>query len=45
MADGLADTAGPATGSVAVSEWIRQHADTLGQSYANELDRHFRHST
>ncbi len=45
MADGLADTDGPATGSVAVSEWIRQHADTLGQSYANELDRHFRHST
>jgi NADH dehydrogenase len=42
MADGLADTEGPATGSVAVSEWIRQHGDTLGRSYANELDRHFR---
>jgi NADH dehydrogenase len=45
MADGLADTEGPATGSVAVSEWIDQHGDTLGRSYANELDRHFRRRT
>jgi NADH dehydrogenase len=45
MADGLADTEGPATGSVSVSEWIRQHGDTLGRSYANELDLHFRRQT
>jgi NADH dehydrogenase len=42
MADGLADSDAPATGKVLVSEWIAEHADTLGSSYANELDRHFR---
>ncbi len=44
MAAGLADVDGPATAPTRVSEWIRQHGDTLGQSYANELDRHFRRS-
>ncbi len=42
MADGLADTSGPATGSVALSEWVRANADSLGRSYANEINRHFR---
>jgi NADH dehydrogenase len=42
MADGLADTAGPATGETALSQWITDHKDTLGRSYANELTRHFR---
>ena len=42
MADGLADTDGPATGSISVSEWVRANADSLGRSYANEIDRHFR---
>jgi NADH dehydrogenase len=42
MADGLADTDGPATGRIAVSEWIRANADSLGRTYANEIDRHFR---
>ena len=42
MADGLADTDGPATGSIALSAWIQQHADSLGRRYANEIDRHFR---
>jgi uncharacterized protein YbjT (DUF2867 family) len=42
MADGLADTAGAATGSTRLSEWIAEHSDTLGTQYANELDRHFR---
>jgi hypothetical protein len=42
MADGLADTDGPATGVVMMSEWIRAHADSLGRTYANEIDRHFR---
>jgi NADH dehydrogenase len=42
MADGLADTDGPATGTIAVSEWIEANADSLGRTYANELDRHFR---
>ncbi len=42
MADGLADTDGPATGSTSVAEWIATHGETLGRRYANELDRHFR---
>ncbi len=42
MSDGLADTDGPATGAVALSEWIRANADSLGRTYANEIDRHFR---
>jgi len=42
MADGLADTDGPATGETALSHWIADHQDTLGHVYANELTRHFR---
>ncbi len=42
MADGLADTDGPATGETALSQWITEHEDTLGRVYANELTRHFR---
>jgi uncharacterized protein YbjT (DUF2867 family) len=42
MADGLADTDGPATGETALSQWITDHEDTLGRGYANELARHFR---
>lgn len=42
MADGLADTDGPATGETALSQWIAGHKDTLGRVYANELTRHFR---
>jgi NADH dehydrogenase len=44
MADGMADTDGPATGAISVSEWVRDHADTLGRSYANEIERHFSRS-
>jgi uncharacterized protein YbjT (DUF2867 family) len=42
MADGLADTDGPATGDTSLSRWIIDHKDTLGHVYANELTRHFR---
>ncbi len=42
MAGGLADTDGPATGRTSLSQWITDHKDTLGRSYANELTRHFR---
>ena len=42
MADGLADTDGPATGKIAVTEWITENKDTLGRRYANEISRHFR---
>jgi uncharacterized protein YbjT (DUF2867 family) len=41
MAAGLADTGGPPTGSIRLSEWIAEHRDKLGISYANELSRHF----
>ena len=42
MAAGLADTDGAATGTVALSQWLDGHAETLGRSYANEIQRHFR---
>jgi uncharacterized protein YbjT (DUF2867 family) len=42
MAAGLADSAGPATGSIAFTDWVHEHGDELGRRYANELDRHFR---
>jgi NADH dehydrogenase len=41
MAAGLADTTGPATGTIALSEWLAAHKDDLGRRYANELQRHF----
>jgi NADH dehydrogenase len=41
MAAGLADTEGPATGTIALSEWLAAHRDDLGRRYANELERHF----
>jgi uncharacterized protein YbjT (DUF2867 family) len=42
MAAGLADSTGPATGVIAVTDWIREHGDELGRRYASELDLHFR---
>jgi len=42
MVDGLADSDAPATGSVVFTDWLEEHAATLGRQYANELDRHFR---
>jgi NADH dehydrogenase len=42
MADGMADTDGPATGRISVNDWILAHADSLGRSYANEIERHFK---
>jgi uncharacterized protein YbjT (DUF2867 family) len=41
MAAGLATTSGPATGTVALSDWLTDHGPELGLRYANELDRHF----
>jgi NADH dehydrogenase len=41
LVDGLADTDGAASGEVRLSEWIVEHGDVLGRTYANELDRHF----
>jgi nucleoside-diphosphate-sugar epimerase len=42
MAAGLADSAGPTTGTIGVTNWIREHGDELGRRYASELDLHFR---
>lgn len=42
MADGLADTDGPATGKIAITQWIAENNETLGLRYANEINRHFR---
>ena len=41
MADGLADTDGPATAPTAITDWLSSHGPTLGLHYANELERHF----
>jgi uncharacterized protein YbjT (DUF2867 family) len=41
MADGLADTEGPATGATALSDFLAQHGADLGLRYANEIERHF----
>ena len=42
MADGLADTDGPETGTTCLSTWVSRMGDELGRHYANELHRHFR---
>ena len=41
MHDGMADSDQPSTGSTLLSEWIQEHSDSLGRTYANELQRHF----
>lgn len=42
MAEGLADSDAPSTGSVQLSQWLAEHGDALGREYRNELDLHFR---
>ena len=42
MADGLADSDAPSTGSTSLTEWIDAHGEELGRRYANELTRHYR---
>jgi uncharacterized protein YbjT (DUF2867 family) len=42
MADGLADSDGPSTGSTSLTGWIADHGSELGRTYANELTRHYR---
>jgi uncharacterized protein YbjT (DUF2867 family) len=41
MAEGLADTDGPATAPTAITDWLFDQAQTLGTQYVNELQRHF----
>lgn len=33
---------GPPTGRTRLSDWLREHADTVGKHYASELARHYR---
>ncbi|MHB8289362.1 MAG: SDR family oxidoreductase [Acidimicrobiales bacterium] len=42
MAEGLADSDAPHTGSIALSSWLVEHGARLGTRYASELDIHFR---
>jgi len=42
MAEGLADSDAPATGTIGLSEWLVDHRNTIGTKYANEIDLHFR---
>jgi nucleoside-diphosphate-sugar epimerase len=41
MADGLADTDGPGTAPISITDWLADHAATIGSRYVNELERHF----
>ncbi len=41
MRHGLADSDAPATGQISLTDWITTHGDQLGQTYANELTRHY----
>ena len=36
MADGLADSDAPATGTIVLTNWIAEHAPDLGRRYTNE---------
>ena len=37
--EGLADTSGPSSGTVSLTSWLEQNAETLGRSYMNERRR------
>jgi NADH dehydrogenase len=41
MADGLADSSAPSTGSIVFTDWVAEHGGQLGRQYANEIARHF----
>ena len=42
LTSGLLVSHQPALGHISLLEWLNEHRPTLGGSYANELDRHFR---
>jgi uncharacterized protein YbjT (DUF2867 family) len=42
LTSGLLVSHQPALGHISFLEWLNEHRRTLGGSYANELDRHFR---
>ena len=38
---GLLVSHDPPLGQIAFTDWLTEHAGSIGQSYANELERHF----
>lgn len=44
LVSGLLDSDAPATGSIKLSDWARQHASSLGRHYASELARRTDHA-
>jgi len=42
LMDELVTTDGPATGSIALTDWLQEEGGQLGRGYASELRRHFR---
>lgn len=42
MTVGLADSDGPSTGQISFTNWVAEHGDSLGRTYASELNRHYR---
>jgi NADH dehydrogenase len=41
LTSGLLVSRHPPLGRIAFTDWLEGHATSLGQSYANELRRHF----
>jgi hypothetical protein len=41
LTDGLLVSDQPPLGEVTFSQWLAEHGTSLGNSYANELHRHF----
>ena len=41
LQSGLMTSSAPPTGRVRLGDWLAQHGDALGRSWASELDRHF----
>ncbi len=42
LQSGLMLSSAPPTGRVRLADWLAEHGDALGRSWASELDRHFR---
>lgn len=38
----LMSSAAPPSGRIRLSEWLADHADSIGRRWANEMDRHYR---
>jgi NADH dehydrogenase len=41
MMAGLADSESASTGTISVNQWVEENASGLGNTYANEIERHF----